>query len=161
MAKAKAKAGKTTTTDDGTIDVATIDELILRGGTGKQAPAARSELRKLPADQVVPRLVIAFGDQRPRVRGFAYEVSTETPEMRALTPIDKLLAGLSDRDPDVRLSVLTCLNRGFGPKNEAVYAPQADQLKKALTPLLNDSDKRVKSQSTIVWGRLGLGTPPA
>jgi len=135
---------------------ASIDDLIVRIGTGKQAPDARTALRAIPAAEVVPCLVRAFSDPRPKVRGAAYELSTSTPARARGTPLANVVAGLADVDPGVRLSVLLALNRGWGNTNAAVYAPRREEVRAGLAPRVDDPDKRVKSQAAIIWKRLGL-----
>ncbi len=98
-------------------------------------------------------------DPRPRVRRFAYEASTSVA-VRELTPLASIVHGLADPDPTVRLSVLLALNRGSGLKNAAVFAPRGAEIRDALAPLLTDPDKRVKSQSAVMWRRLELGQLP-
>lgn len=141
------------TVDDAT---AAIDKLIVRGGKGPQAVAARLELRDLAADVVMPRLLHHMTHAHPKVRGAAFEIATGSPAFREHAPLATIVAGADDPDPGVRLSVLLCFNRGHGSKNEAVYAPQRETIRPALEKLRVDADKRVAQQAKVVWTRLGL-----
>lgn len=155
-AAAPTKAAATKASTKAKMPVDPIAALFVRIGTGKKAPEARMELRALPPEEVAPRAIAAFADPRPKVRGNAYEFAT-TPKLRPLIGVDKILPGLSDPDPGVRLSTVIALNRGEGIKNALAFQSHADVVMPALAALLDDPDPRVKSQATIVHGRYASG----
>ncbi len=92
----------------------------------------------------------------PKVRGNAYEIAARA-DLRPLIPLDKILAGLADPDPGVRLSTVIALNRGEGLKNTPAFQPHARVVIPALAALADDADKRVKSQAKIVHDRYVAG----
>ena len=131
-------------------------ELLIRVGLGKKASEARIALRELPASDVMPAVLEAVADARPKVRSAGYSFGASTPELCALFPFDRLIGGATDPDAGVRLSVVLALNVGFGPKNELVYQSRSKQLKPVFTRLQADSDKRVATQAAVVAKRYGL-----
>lgn len=136
---------------------AIIDALIVQSAKGGGAASdARTALLKHSDDVVTPRLLLALAGSNARVRSAAVEACTANPRRRELTPLGALVERLSDADASVRLSTLVALNRGWGPRNEAVYASQREAFAPALAPLLKDRDTKVAKQAAIVRQRLGL-----
>ncbi|CAN5635764.1 hypothetical protein BH09MYX1_BH09MYX1_30790 [soil metagenome] len=54
------------------------------------------------------------------------------------------------------MDALHAVNKGGGPKLEAIFAPRAKEIAKTLEPLLKDEEKAVAKQAALVWKRLGL-----
>jgi hypothetical protein len=138
-------------------ELAKVDDLIVKSARGGAvASGARTALQKLSDDVLGPRFVVAAKSADPKVRAAAVEGGTVTPRRRELFPLAAITACLDDVEAKVRLAALTALNRGWGPKHEAVYASQKAKIKPALEPRLKDSDKTVANQAAVVWKRLGL-----
>jgi hypothetical protein len=143
-------------------ELAKIDDLIVKSARGGGvASDARTALQALSDDVVGPRYVLAAKSANPKVRAAAVEGGTVTPRRRELFPLAAITACLDDVEAKVRLAALTALNRGWGPKHEAVYAKQKGAIRPALEPRLDDSDKVVAKQAAVVWARLGLPAPNA
>lgn len=137
--------------------VAKIDELIAKSAKGGgTASGARTALQAFSDDVVGPRFVVAARSPDPKIRAAAVEGGTATARRRELFPLTAITSCLADAEAKVRLSGLIALNRGWGPRNDAVYAAVRAKIKPALEPLLSDKDRTVASQAAVVWKRLGL-----
>ncbi|MBI2898360.1 MAG: hypothetical protein HYY06_32720 [Deltaproteobacteria bacterium] len=125
-------------------------------GSVDESSTARTNLEGLAASVVGPCLARAMQDSRPAVRAVAAMMSVRTQGLHAVSSLPALLALLGDPDASVRLAVLGVLNKGWGPKNEPLFAKDAGAIGPKLELLLGDPDAKVKAQAATVKRRLGL-----
>jgi hypothetical protein len=130
-----------------------LDALIAKALTGNGA--ARLGVRGRDPAEVIPKLVAQFTSPKPKARANAIGISCSIISFVKLVPLDALLVGLADPEADVRLATAMSLKHAF--PTEPFFKPQAQTIRPALAPLLEDTDKRVREQAGHAWRALGLG----